>query len=102
MKRGASFEYLERAKAKRRIVVPVTLLIIFLCGSQISGGVPEKDNARNSHAVCPFALVGGVWLMWWSGRFNIASPWRLVHRASRPVAAENRPVVDDLIYSTGR
>ncbi len=47
---SGQFEYMERAKARLAIVVPFTLLII--------------DSLIVLLSV-PFALVGGIWLMWW-------------------------------------
>jgi Cu(I)/Ag(I) efflux system membrane protein CusA/SilA len=53
---------MERAKARLAIVVPFTLLIIFLLLYL------NFRNLTDSLIVLlsvPFALVGGIWLMWW-------------------------------------
>ena len=59
---SGQFEYMERAKARLTIVVPFTLLIIFLLLYL------NFRNLTDSLIVLlsvPFALVGGIWLMWW-------------------------------------
>ena len=59
---SGQFEYMERAKARLMIVVPFTLLIIFLLLYL------NFRNLTDSLIVLlsvPFALVGGIWLMWW-------------------------------------
>ncbi|MBF0625750.1 MAG: efflux RND transporter permease subunit [Magnetococcales bacterium] len=57
---SGQFEYMERAKAKLRIVVPLTLFIIFLLLYLNFGRMTETLIVMLS---LPFALVGGVWLM---------------------------------------
>src|SRR5438105_2301889 len=57
---SGQFEYLERAKAKPAIVVPVTLVIIFMLLYLNFGRLTETLIVMLS---VPFALVGGVWLM---------------------------------------
>ncbi len=67
---SGQFEYMERAAAKLKIVVPVTLLIIFLLLYLNFGRLTETLIVMLS---VPFALVGGVWLMWWLGyNFSVA------------------------------
>ena len=58
---SGQFEYMERAEARLRVVVPVTLVIIFLLLYLNFGRLPETLIVMLS---VPFALVGGVWLMW--------------------------------------
>jgi Cu(I)/Ag(I) efflux system membrane protein CusA/SilA len=65
---SGQFEYLERARARLQIVVPVTLLIIFLLLYLNFGRLTETLIVMLS---LPFALVGGLWLMWWLG-FNLS------------------------------
>ena len=65
---SGQFEYLERAEAKLKIVVPVTLMIIFLLLYLNFGRLTETLIVMLS---LPFALVGGLWLMWWLG-FNMS------------------------------
>ncbi|MBF0308785.1 MAG: efflux RND transporter permease subunit [Magnetococcales bacterium] len=57
---SGQFEYMERAKAKLQIVVPLTLFIIFLLLYLNFGRITETLIVMLS---LPFALVGGVWLM---------------------------------------
>src|SRR5258708_30142817 len=64
------YEYLERATARLKIVVPVTLLIIFLLLYLNFRSITETMIVMLS---LPFALVGGLWLMWWLG-FNLSVP----------------------------
>jgi Cu(I)/Ag(I) efflux system membrane protein CusA/SilA len=67
---SGQFEYLERAKAKLAVVVPVTLLIIFLLLYLNFGRLTETLVVMLS---LPFSLVGGLWLMWWMGfNFSVA------------------------------
>jgi Cu(I)/Ag(I) efflux system membrane protein CusA/SilA len=89
---SGQFEYLERAKAKLEIVVPVTLLIIFLLLYLNFGRLTETLIVMLS---VPFALVGGVWLMWWMG-FNMSVAVAVGFIALAGVAAETGVVM--LIY----
>ncbi|WP_197331279.1 efflux RND transporter permease subunit, partial [Ralstonia solanacearum] len=57
---SGQFEYLERATARLKIVVPVTLLIIFLLLYLNFRRLTETLIVMLS---LPFALVGGLWLM---------------------------------------
>ena len=61
---SGQFEYLERAKAKLKIVVPFTLLIIFVL---LYMTFKRFDEAVLIMATLPFALVGGLWLMYLLG-----------------------------------
>ncbi len=58
---SGQFEYMERAIAKMKIVVPVTLLVIFLLLYLNFKRLTETLIVMLS---VPFALIGGVWLMW--------------------------------------
>ena len=58
---SGQFEYLERASAKLKIVVPFTLLIIFVL---LYLTFKRLDEAILIMATLPFALVGGLWLMY--------------------------------------
>ncbi len=58
---SGQFEYLERAKARLKIVVPFTLLIIFVL---LYLTFQRFDEALLILATLPFALVGGFWLMY--------------------------------------
>ena len=58
---SGQFEYMERAIEKMKIVVPVTVLLIFLLLYLNFRRLTETLIVMLS---VPFALVGGVWLMW--------------------------------------
>tara|TARA_B100001105_G_scaffold192555_2_gene156624 strand:+ start:2690 stop:5860 length:3171 start_codon:yes stop_codon:yes gene_type:complete len=58
---SGQFEFLERATAKLKVVVPFTLLIIFVL---LYLTFKRFDEALLIMATLPFALVGGVWLLW--------------------------------------
>jgi Cu(I)/Ag(I) efflux system membrane protein CusA/SilA len=57
---AGQFEYLERATARLKIVVPATLLIIF---TLLYLTFRRFDEAALIMATLPFALVGGCWLL---------------------------------------
>lgn len=81
---SGQFEYMERAAKRLRIVVPLTLVIIFLL---------LFFNFRNIAAPLvvmlsiPFALVGGIWLVYWYG-FNMSVAVAVGFIALAGVAAE--------------
>ncbi|MDQ3699239.1 MAG: CusA/CzcA family heavy metal efflux RND transporter [Gemmatimonadota bacterium] len=58
---SGQFEAMERAGRRLRVVVPLTLAIIFLLLYANFRSVAESALVMLS---LPFALVGGVWLMW--------------------------------------
>jgi Cu(I)/Ag(I) efflux system membrane protein CusA/SilA len=89
---SGQFEYMERAIAKMKIVVPVTLLTIFLLLYLNFRRVTETLIVMLS---VPFALVGGVWLMWWLG-YNLSVAVAVGFIALAGVAAETGVVM--LIY----
>jgi Cu(I)/Ag(I) efflux system membrane protein CusA/SilA len=89
---SGQFEYLERAEARLKIVVPVTLLIIFLLLYLNFRALTETLIVMLS---LPFALVGGIWLMWWLG-FNLSVAVAVGFIALAGVAAETGVVM--LIY----
>jgi Cu(I)/Ag(I) efflux system membrane protein CusA/SilA len=61
---SGQFEYLERANARLKVVVPVTLLIIFVL---LYLTFNRLDEALLIMATLPFALIGGVWLLYLMG-----------------------------------
>lgn len=89
---SGQFEYLERAEARMKIVVPVTLLIIFLLLYLNFRRLTETLIVMLS---LPFALIGGVWLMAWLG-FNMSVAVAVGFIALAGVAAETGVVM--LIY----
>ncbi|MBI3730566.1 MAG: efflux RND transporter permease subunit [Burkholderiales bacterium] len=68
---SGQFEYLERATAKLKVVVPATLLIIFVL---LYMTFKRVDEAALIMATLPFALAGGIWLLWALGHnLSVAS-----------------------------
>jgi Cu(I)/Ag(I) efflux system membrane protein CusA/SilA len=89
---SGQFEYMERAKARLKVVVPITVLIIFLLLYLNFRRVTETLIVMLS---VPFALAGGLWLMWWLG-FNLSVAVAVGFIALAGVAAETGVVM--LIY----
>ncbi|MCB1976088.1 MAG: efflux RND transporter permease subunit [Nitrosomonas sp.] len=58
---SGQFEYMQRAKEKLKLVIPLTLTLIFLLLYLNFRRLTETLIVMLS---VPFALVGGVWLMW--------------------------------------
>ena len=89
---SGQFEYLQRAKAKLQVVVPATLVVIFVLLFLNFGRMAETLIVMLS---VPFALVGGVWLLWWLDyNFSVAVAVGFIALAG--VAAETGVVM--LIY----
>jgi Cu(I)/Ag(I) efflux system membrane protein CusA/SilA len=61
---SGQFEYLERATERLKLVVPVTLAIIFMLLFML---FRSASDAALVMAAVPFALVGGFWLIWAMG-----------------------------------
>jgi Cu(I)/Ag(I) efflux system membrane protein CusA/SilA len=61
---SGQFEYLERANARLKIVVPATLVIIFVL---LVLTFHRVDEALLIMATLPFALTGGVWFLYLLG-----------------------------------
>jgi Cu(I)/Ag(I) efflux system membrane protein CusA/SilA len=81
---SGQFEYLERATAKLKIVVPATLVIIFVL---LHLTFSRFDEALLIMVTLPFALVGGFWLMYLLGyHMSVASAVGFIALAG--VAAE--------------
>jgi Cu(I)/Ag(I) efflux system membrane protein CusA/SilA len=89
---SGQFEYLERASARLKVVVPATLAIIFVL---LYVTFRRADDALLILASLPFALVGGFWLLYALGHaVSIASAVGFIALAG--VAAEFGVVM--LIY----
>ena len=89
---SGQFEYMERAKEKMKIVLPLTLGLIFVLLYLNFRRITETLIVMLS---VPFALVGGVWLMWWLGyQMSVAVAVGFIALAG--VAAETGVVM--LIY----
>jgi Cu(I)/Ag(I) efflux system membrane protein CusA/SilA len=89
---SGQFEYMERAIAKMKIVIPITLLLIFLLLYLNFRRVAESLVVMLS---VPFALVGGVWLLWLLD-YNLSVAVAVGFIALAGVAAETGVVM--LIY----
>jgi Cu(I)/Ag(I) efflux system membrane protein CusA/SilA len=89
---SGQFEYLERARARLRLVAPVTLAVIFVL---LYLTFRRVDEALLVLATVPFAVVGGFWLVWLLGHeISIATAVGFIALAG--VAAEFGVVM--LIY----
>jgi Cu(I)/Ag(I) efflux system membrane protein CusA/SilA len=89
---SGQYEYLQRAVARLKVVVPATLTIIFLLLYLTFRSMTETLIVMLS---LPFALVGGLWMMWWLG-FNLSVAVAVGFIALAGVAAETGVVM--LIY----
>ncbi|TWS95704.1 efflux RND transporter permease subunit [Reyranella sp. CPCC 100927] len=89
---SGQFEYLERAEARLKIVVPVTLLVIFLLLYLNFRRLTETLIVMLS---LPFALTGGLWLLYALG-FNMSVAVAVGFIALAGVAAETGVVM--LVY----
>jgi Cu(I)/Ag(I) efflux system membrane protein CusA/SilA len=89
---SGQFEYMERATEKLKVVVPLTLLIIFVLLYMNFRRITETLIVMLS---VPFALVGGIWLMWALG-YNLSVAAAIGFIALAGVAAETGVVM--LIY----
>ena len=61
---SGQFEFLERANARLKVVVPATLMIIFVL---LYLTFNRLDEAALIMATLPFALTGGVWFLYLMG-----------------------------------
>jgi Cu(I)/Ag(I) efflux system membrane protein CusA/SilA len=89
---SGQFEYMERALEKMKLVLPVTLLTIFLLLYLNFGRLTETLIVMLS---VPFSLVGGVWLLW-ALDYNLSVAVAVGFIALAGVAAETGVVM--LIY----
>ena len=81
---SGQFEFLERATAKLKIVVPATLVIIFVL---LYLTFRRVEEALLLMATLPFALVGGYWLIFLLG-YNMSVASAVGFIALGGVAAE--------------
>jgi Cu(I)/Ag(I) efflux system membrane protein CusA/SilA len=89
---SGQFEAMQRANQRLRVVVPITLAIIFGLLYWNFRSVAESAIVMLS---LPFALVGGVWLMWLLG-YNMSVAVGIGFIALAGVAAETGVIM--LIY----
>ncbi|TBR12620.1 MAG: efflux RND transporter permease subunit, partial [Rugosibacter sp.] len=81
---SGQFEFLERATAKLKVVVPCTLLIIFVL---LYLTFTRFDEALLIMTTLPFALVGGIWLLYLLG-YNLSVAGAVGFIALAGVSAE--------------
>lgn len=89
---SGQYEYMERAAARMKLVIPATLAIIFLLLYFNFRSVGETLIVMLS---LPFALVGGVWFLWLLG-YNWSVAVAIGFVALAGVAAETGVIM--LIY----
>lgn len=89
---SGQYEYLLRAKERFRILIPITLLLIFVL---LFMTFKRAGEAMIIMATLPFALVGGLWFLWLLG-FNLSVAVIVGFIALAGVAAEFGVVM--LIY----
>ena len=69
---AGQFTYLERAKARLKVVVPVTL---FLIGLLLYFNTGSTTKVAIVLLAVPFSLVGAVWLLWALGYHMSVAVW---------------------------
>jgi Cu(I)/Ag(I) efflux system membrane protein CusA/SilA len=86
---SGEYEYMQRAKERLKFVIPLTLLIIFVLLYANFNSVPKTLIVLLS---VPFALVGGVWLLYLLG-YNLSVAVAVGFIALAGVAAETGVVM---------
>lgn len=81
---SGQYEYLERATEKLKIVLPFTLMIIFVL---LYVTFSKVKDALLIMGTLPFSLIGGVWLLWLLG-YNLSVAAAVGFIALAGVAAE--------------
>ena len=89
---SGQFEYMERAAKRLLIVVPITLALIFLVLFMNFRNITETLIMM---ITIPFALIGGIWLMYFSD-YNLSVAVGVGFIALAGLAAENGVVL--LVY----
>jgi Cu(I)/Ag(I) efflux system membrane protein CusA/SilA len=89
---SGQYEYMQRAKARMKVVIPATLGIVFLLLYFNFRSVGETLIVMLS---LPFALVGGIWFLWLLG-YNMSVAVAIGFIALAGVAAETGVVM--LLY----
>lgn len=78
---SGQFELLERANQKLKLMVPMTLMIIFVL---LYTAFRRVGEALLIIASVPFALVGGIWFLYWMGfHLSVATRHRLYRHGRR-------------------
>src|SRR6185312_3693396 len=81
---SGQFEYLQRANARLKLVVPATLVIIFVL---LYFTFRRIDEAALIMGTLPFALTGGIWFLYLKG-YNLSVATAVGFIALAGVAAE--------------
>ena len=89
---SGQFEYMEKARKSLTLIVPATLIIIFVLLYLHFGSLAESTIVMAS---LPFALTGGVWLIYWLG-YNLSVAVVVGFIALAGLAAETGVVM--LVY----
>ncbi|BCS97899.1 hypothetical protein DSLASN_35310 [Desulfoluna limicola] len=89
---SGQFEYMEKARKSLTLIVPATLIIIFVLLYLHFGSLAEATVVMAS---LPFALTGGVWLIYWLG-YNLSVAVVVGFIALAGLAAETGVVM--LVY----
>ena len=89
---SGQYEYMERAKAKMQLVVPATLMLVFLLLYFNFHNVGETLVVM---LAIPFTLVGGVWFLWFLD-YNWSVAVTIGFLALAGVAAETSVIM--LVY----
>ena len=89
---SGQYEYMERAKKRLSVVIPLTIAIIFLLLYLHFRNIGESLIVM---LTLPFALVGGVWLMWLMD-FNLSVAVAVGFIALAGLAAETGVIM--LVY----
>ena len=66
------FRYLQRAEARLKVVLPLTLLLVFLLLYLNTRSVPETFIVL---LAVPFSLIGAFWLLYWLGFHLSVAVW---------------------------
>ncbi|MGR9088654.1 MAG: efflux RND transporter permease subunit, partial [Gammaproteobacteria bacterium] len=90
---SGQFEYMERAAQRLRIVVPLTLLLIFLLLYFSFRNFVEPMIVM---LTIPFGLIGGIWTIYWYG-FNLSVAVYVGFIALAGTAAETGAMVLNFI-----
>ena len=84
---SGQYEYMERARKTLNLIVPATLGVIFILLYIHFGSIIEAMVVMGS---LPFALVGGIWLLYLPRLQPLGGRGRGVHRPVRPCGRNRR------------
>ncbi len=93
---SGQYEYMERAAARLRIVIPLTLFMIFLLLYLNFRNVAAPTVVMLS---VPFGLIGGFWIVYWYG-FNLSVAVAVGFIALAGIATETGVLVLTFIEET--